>query len=288
MATLRDQLNNATLSNICKIDLMNHMEQIDMENSSLSKRSTTIEGTALPAAIFESTVSAQRKVDARYPDRGASVARYNAEKSMQAEAAQTLASSFANGTMGGTYTKSYKATYHDCPQDKNPFVESRNRAELSGRDQCFVRRYAEAATKTRILAVPKDDPASVAAQDAYKKAYLAYMGREPSPKAMEEVDRLKFSFDENGNVGVIQKPHSCFPHSHITNSNRHCEQCESQVYRPDVPAVRGARDRFPGPVPIWSSTKNLSAMVAGDVHKPGHHQSVSISKAATKTVVGPK
>lgn len=284
MTTLAQQLETARLSKECKIDLMTVAEQIELENYRLPKRGLTVSDKALPSAVKMTTAAHEMKsVHRADPD---AKQRFLHEKSFQAEVRMRTA--LASQKSATSYTKSYKATYHDAPFDKDPFRNSRDRAELSGRDECFVHRYAEALTKSSIERVPKTDVASLAGQDSYRKAFHSYLGRDPTQKEMEEAGRVHFGFDELGNVGIVQKPHSCFPHSHITICNRRPVQCPSQVYKPEAPGVRAARDRFPGPVPIWSSTKNLSAMVASDMHAPGHQNTMSIKKAAVNTIVGSK
>lgn len=288
MTTLQEQLENAKLSKECKIDLTMHTEQLELENSALPKRPVTVPEANLPSAVFAATITNQIHADGVRDSGAAAAERFRGEKSMH-EATQR--STMAASTKGGrefSFSKRCEVSYFDCPKERNPFVESRSRTALSGKDACFVRQYASALTKSTVAREPKSDEASVAAAEAYKTAFRKYTGRDPSEKELEEVDRLHFSFDENGEVGVVQKPHTCYPHSHITNSNRRCVQCSNQVYRAEVPAVRGARDRFPGSVPVWSSTKNLSTMVAGDMHQPGHLKLTSITREALDTVVGPK
>lgn len=289
MTTLQDQLQTATLTKECKVDLMTHVEQLELQSSTLPKRALTVADRGLPTAVSATTVSTQLRADSQRTNGTAAVERFQAEKSAhEATQRSVMAASTRKGNTSQSHSKTYNTSYHDCPTEHNPFVESRDRTVLSGKDECFVRQYAAALTKADVPREPKTDEASLAATEAYIKAFRKYTGREPTAKELEEVDRLNFTFDENGTIGVTQKPHSCHPHSHITSCSRRCVKCESQIYRPEVPAVRGARDRFPGPVPVWTSTKNLSTMVAGDMHEAGHQRMASTRKEAVNTVVGPK
>lgn len=96
------------------------------------------------------------------------------------------------------------------------------------------------------------------------------------------MNRLYFGFDEYGNVGVVQKPHSCYPHFHSSTQcvNHNC--CPQQVYLPSQRPVRAARDRFPGPIPLKSSTKNTNMMV-NLIDKPatGHQKVNTFAKKNT-------
>jgi hypothetical protein len=166
----------------------------------------------------------------------------------------------------------------------DPFQASRSRAELSGKDRDFVHRYAEAATQSTIERPTPSDDASVTANEAYKMAFRKYTGREPTAKELEEVTRLNFTFDANGNVGVIQKPHSCYPHTHVSATKTHTTRCANQVYKPEVPAVRAARSQFPGPIPTQSSTKRTPAVAANGTYQTYHQKPTSIKRAAMDSV----
>lgn len=285
MATLQSQLESAALSRQCKLDLLNHVEQLDLQSSLLPKAAPTVVDDHLPCAVTSFTESRRRKaVDPHYS--AAAKAQFESEKELQQQA--MLGASTTLKATNSVYSKQYKTTFRGQPKNRDPFRDSRSREQLSGKDEDFVCRYADALTHTSVERPPHTDAASVEATEAYKKAFRAYKGRDPTAKELEEVGRLYFAFDENGNVGVVQKTHSCYPHSHVTLYTQRPCQCANQVYKAEVPAVRGARDRFPGPVPQWSSTKATDTMVAGGMHVPGHHETASMKRSTMDTLVGSK
>ncbi|EPY23805.1 hypothetical protein STCU_02542 [Strigomonas culicis] len=262
MSTLQEQLETASLSEACKADLMKHIEQIELQSATLPKRNVTVADANLPDAVNRSTKENTNKTVENH--REDAVKRFETTKRIKQEAHESVASDAMNSN--SEYFKNYSSSYKNQPTTKDPFRQQRDPSALSGKDEDFVHRYAEALSGSTIEREEKSDPASVTATEAYKKAFQAYTGRQPNAKELVEASRLNYAFDEHGNVGVIQKPHASRPHTHISNCKFPTTQCNNQVYRPENPPVRGARDQYPGPVPVWSSTKNVNALVAGDMH----------------------
>lgn len=290
MATLEKQLQSSSLSPQCRADLGSHVTSVNAESRRLPTQPATQAEANLPTAtVMPTDNSTKRRLS--QPELDASKGRsgrYTTRKDGGDDAGATLASS-AGASMGGSYYKKCSTRFVcDDGTRQDPFQASRSRGELSGRDRDFVHRYAEAATQSKIdRPVPTDD-ASVAAAEAYAAAFQRYAGRAPSAKEMEEAGRLNFAFDENGNAGVVQKPHSCYPHKHISATKTHTTRCGNQVYAPEVPAVRAARSEFPGPIPTWSSTKRTPAVTTNGTYQADHQRPTSIKRAAIDSVVGPK
>ncbi|CAD2219973.1 hypothetical protein AGDE_03199 [Angomonas deanei] len=286
MATLQQQLENADLSDACKADLANHMKQLELEGTKLQKSGVTTFNSNLPEATKHDTVThSNKRIDesVKNESRSALMTKKNAQQEERTD--------LLNSVDGGDsrYAKPLNSKYHNQPNTRDPFRESRRKDQLSGKDEDFVHRYAEALTQSKIERPEKTDPATVAATEAYIAKFRACMGREPTAKELEEVNRLNFGFDESGNIGVIQKPHSSHPHYHYTNSKQCTTDCSCQAYKPEVPQVKGARDRYPGPVPVWSSTKNSSTLVGGDTYQPGqHNNNTTLKREAMNSVTGPK
>ncbi|CCW66096.1 unnamed protein product [Phytomonas sp. Hart1] len=283
MASLHEYLDFAHLSEDCKLDLINHVSQLSLQSSLLPKRNLTMADKNLPTAVFATTVTAQQKV---VPELNKTTKqRFLYQKKHKEETVDTCFKTLKNNT----YFKKYTASYLGQPNSVDPFREERSREELSGQDKDFVHRYAESMTHSKIERNRDTDDATVSAADAYREAFRRLTHREPTDKEMEEIGRLNFGLDEHGKVGVVQKPHTCYDHSHITCCNRRVEKCSKQIYAPEKPVLRAARERFPGPVPIWSSTKNSYTMVAGDTDQPGHYKPhCSSQKSELNTIVGSK
>lgn len=258
MATLENQLDNAKLSTNCKADLFNHNEQLRLQTSQLPKR---------PLTVHDSNCFGESGNVNQTP--------------------QSLAPPVFDGNP--EYFQEYTARFNNELKGSCPFRRNRTRGELTGVEYDFAMRYADKVNGTRVEREVKTDAATSSATAAYKEAFRSYMGRDPTEKELEEVNRLYFGFNERGEVGVIQKPHSCFPHHHISCCNRRPTKCPSQIYSKDVPHVRGARDRFPGSIPVWSSTKNLHTLISNEQENaPGHHKSKGITVPAENTMVTSK
>lgn len=290
MATLEKQLQSSSLSPQCKTDLRTHVTSVNAESRSLPKKPSTEADAGLPSATQMPTDNStkRRLSDVDLAASKGRSAQYVSRKQSNEELVATLSSS-AGTAPGGSYYKkcSHRFVYDDGKQ-QDPFQATRSRAELSGKDKDFVHRYAEAATHSAMERPSPTDDASVTAVEAYKTAFRQYTGREPSAKELEEVGRLNFAYDENGNVGVIQKPHSCYPHTHLSSTKTYTCRCGNQVYKPEVPAVRAARSEFPGPIPTWSSTKHSPAVATNGTYQADHQRPISIKRAAMDSVVGSK
>lgn len=289
MATLEKQLQSSSLSPQCKSDLRSHVLSVNAESQKLPKQPPTRADDNLPSATQMPTDnSTKRRLNdadlAASKERGM---RYTTRKQGNEELAASLASSGATPS-GSYYKKCSNKFVCDDGTTQDPFQASRSRGELSGKDKDFVHRYAEAATQSRIERPAPSDDAAVAATEAYKAAFRRYAGRDPSAKELEEVGRLTFAYDENGEVGVIQKPHSCYPHTHVSATKTHTTRCANQVYSPEVPAVRAARSEFPGPIPTQSSTKRTPALATNGTYQSNHQKPTSLKRAAMDSVVGSK
>lgn len=284
MATLDNQLETATLSKNCKVDLFNHIEQLQLQSAALPKKPVTLPDDDLPTAVEATTVMSEQK---RCHQDSAENSRHVYLKRKKFQDDSLLSASMVASNSGTSYFKDYKIQYHDQLKGTCPFRSQRSRGELTGEEEDFAYRYADKLTHSHERPV-RTDSATLSSTDAYKKAFRSFMNRDPNEKELEEVLRLNFGFDERGEVGVIQKPHSCFPHNHVTCCNRRPVKCHSQIYTRDVPQVRAARDRFPGPIPVWSSTKNLHAMVSSDTYTPGHHKTSGITLPPVNTMVTSK
>lgn len=290
MATLEKQLQSSSLSPQCRIDLGSHVTAVNAESCRLPKQPSTQPDPQLPSATEKPTDNSTKRRLSQ-PDWEASKgrnARYATRKEGGDDLAASLAASGAAGPEGSYYKKCSTRYVCDDGTRQDPFQASRSRGELSGKDKDFVHRYAEAATQSSIARPTSTDDASATAAETYKAAFRQYAGREPTEKEMEEVGRLNFVYDENGNAGVIQKPHSCYPHKHISLSKTHATRCGNQVYAPEVPAVRAARNEFPGPIPTWSSTKRTPAVATNGTYQADHPKPMTIKRAAVDSVVGSK
>lgn len=290
MATLEKQLQSSSLSPQCKSDLRSHVAAVNAESRRLPKQPTTEVDANLPSATqLPTDNSVKRRLDdADLEASKQRSLRYTASKQGNEELLASLSSTSRADQSGSYYKKCSNRFVCDDGERQDLFQASRSRGELSGKDKDFVHRYAEAATKSSIERPAPSDGASITAAEAYKAAFRQYTGREPSAKELEEVGRLTFAFDENGNVGVIQKPHSCYPHAHISSSKTHVTRCANQVYQPEVPAVRAARSQFPGPIPTQSSTKRSPAVATNGTYQADHPKPTSIKHAAMDSVVGSK
>lgn len=283
MTTLQDQVTTAKLSAKCKQDLLYCVNGKNAEDARLPRKAATVADADLPTATAAFTVSRRNKslpADVQTSTRQALTTQKAAQDQTMMDVAMEAA--------GESFTKKCNTTFRGEPTTEDPFRASRSRERLSGRDQDFVYRYAEAVTGEPIERDAPSTEAEIAATEAYIKAFRGYKGRDPTAKELHEVGRIAFAFDENGDIGVVQKPHTCHPHSHIASSNRRVADCPNQVYSPEMPPIRGARDRFPGPIPVWSSTKNTSTMVSNDTYVPGHIIQSSIKRDAANSLVGPK
>ncbi|CCW62468.1 unnamed protein product [Phytomonas sp. EM1] len=283
MASLQEYLGSARLSENCKLDLINHVNQLNLQSLLLPKRNLTMFDNNLPASVLATTVSTQQKAVPGLDNTAKQ--RFLHLKNEQQEVFDTCMKTLSNNT----YFKKCSTSYFGQRNCSDPFRETRSREQLSRKDEDFVYRYAEAMTHSKIQRNLKADDATVAAVEAYREAFRRLTNRDPTEKEMEEVNRLNFAFDEHGRIGVVQKPHSCYEHSHISCCNRRVPKCDNQLYSPEKHVMRAARDRFPGPIPIWSSTKNTYTMVAGDMHQSGHYKPhCSSKKSALRTIVGSK
>ncbi|KAG5477905.1 hypothetical protein LSCM4_05297 [Leishmania orientalis] len=287
MTTLEKQLQSCTLSSQCKADLLNHVEEIEANSRRLPKKMITLPDPNLPSAVMMSTDNSVKRRDAAAAG-GANMERSLRYTERKQEKDEMIASRTTSGTNpSGTYFKECSHKFMNGARScSDPFRSSRSRTVLSGKDMDFVYRYASAATGSAIERPVPADEASIAATAAYREAFREYKGRDPTAKEMEESGRLIYAFDENGSVGVLQKPHSCYPHTHISASRTYVRACANQVYPPEAPPVRAARSEFPGPIPTWSSTKRTTTMATNGTYQPGHHQPTSLKREAMDTVVG--
>ncbi|KAG5477670.1 hypothetical protein LSCM1_04963 [Leishmania martiniquensis] len=287
MTTLVEKLQSSTLSDQCKADLLNHVEEIEANSRSLPKKMATLPNANLPSAVMmptDNTVKRRGSAAASGATTERSL-RYTKRKQEKDEMIASRTTSCTNPS--GTYFKECSQKFlRGARSWSDPFRTSRSRTVLSGKDMDFVYRYASAVTGSAIERPQPKDEASVTATEAYRAAFREYKGRDPTAKEMEEADRLIYAFDENGNVGVLQKPHSCYPHTHISASKTHVRSCHNQVYPPEVPPVRAARSEFPGPIPTWSNTKRITTMATNGTYQPGHHEPTSLKREAMSTVVG--
>lgn len=285
MATLDKQLETAKLTKNCKVDLFNHIDQLQLQTSQLPKKPVTVPESDLPSAVDASTFTHDMKKQMQGARDGAKH-KYLQRKQFQQDS--LVSASMVASNSGTSYFKDYKVQYYDELKGTCPFRSNRDRSELTGVEKDFAYRYADKLTHSRIERPQEDDSATASATEAYKAAFRSYMNRDPTERELEEVVRLNFGFNERGEVGVIQKPHSCFPHHHVTCCNRRPVKCPNQIYTRDVPQVRAARDRFPGPIPVWTSTKNLHAMMGNDTYVPGHHKTQGITLPPVETMVTSK
>ncbi|KAK7195777.1 hypothetical protein NESM_000508300 [Novymonas esmeraldas] len=287
MTTLEKQLLSSTLSKQCRADLHNHVEEVEANSRRLPKKPVTLPALNLASAVTTPTDNSVK----RSAPRAATLANserallYTTRRQLKDE---TIASRIAADVgPDGTYFKDCSHKFvKGARGTSDPFRASRSRTELSGKDMDFVHRYAEAATGSAIERLQLTDEASAEAVAAYRAAFLRYRGREATAKEMEEAGRLTYVFDANGDVGVIQKPHSCYPHHHISAGKLDIRACPNQAYRQEVPPVRAARSQFPGPIPTWSSTKRTTTMATNGTYQPGHHEPRSLMREAMNTVVG--
>ncbi|ORC84612.1 uncharacterized protein TM35_000431800 [Trypanosoma theileri] len=261
MTTIYQAVETSTLKDRCRIDLLDGAAQLQRHSETLPKRELTVAAADLPQCTFETTIS--RATKTHYSQDESAMQRFLTEKEANQERTMQASSS--------TYFKKYNTVFRGALPRSEPFRETRDRNELTGREKDFVHRYAEAAVKKPLEREQVDDTPTKTAREAYKKAFREYKGRDPTEKELEEVGRLWFAYTEDGTVGVVQKPHFHGPHSHVSICNRRYAQCVNQVYKNELPPVRAARSRFPGPIPVWSSTQNTYTMVAGDTYVPGLH-----------------
>lgn len=287
MATLEKQLASSTLSKQCRVDLRNHVSEIETNSKQLSKKPVTLPDPGLPSAVTTLTDNTVKRCKP-YPTLSGESQQALTYSTRKGEKDDLLASRTTAGlNPSGTYFKDCSHQFVvGARSSKDPFHASRSRAELSGKDVDFVYRYAEAATGTALARPEPADEASVAATEAYKEAFRKYKGRDPNASELLEAGRLTFAFDENGSVGVIQKPHSCHPHKHISATKKHVTACPNQVYAQEVPPARAARSEFPGPIPTWSTTKRTTTMTTNGTYQPGYHQPTTLKRDAVNTVVG--
>ncbi|KAH9597163.1 hypothetical protein LSM04_004248 [Trypanosoma melophagium] len=261
MATIYQAVESSTLKDKCRIDLLDGAAQLQRQSETLPKKEVTVAAAYLPECTFETTIA--RAAKKRHSQDQSAMQRFLTQKEENHEKTMQASSS--------TYFKKYNTLFRGALPHSEPFRETRDRNELTGREKDFVHRYAEATMKKSLEREEPDDTPTKTAKEAYTKAFRDYKGRDPTKKELEEVGRLWFAFSEDGTVGVIQKPHFHGPHSHVSICNRRYAQCVNQVYKSELPPVRGARNRFPGPIPVWSSTQNTYTMVAGDTYVPGLH-----------------
>ncbi|GET88859.1 hypothetical protein, conserved [Leishmania tarentolae] len=287
MTTLEKQLQASTLSRQCRVDLLSHAQELERSSWGLSKKMITLPDIKLPPATTMSTDNSVKR-SVRSSVAGANKERAQEYTARKQEKEDMISSRITSDTaLSGTYFKDCSHKFVKGARGfSDPFRTSRSRTALSGRDMDFVYRYAEASTGSVIERPQPADDASVAATAAYRKAFQQYKGRLPTTEEMKEAGRLVYAFDENGCIGVIQKPHSCYPHMHISAVKKPIRACPYQVYSPEVPPVRAARSEFPGPIPTWSSTKRTTTMATNGTYQPGHHQSTSLKREAANTVVG--
>ncbi|KEG14355.1 hypothetical protein DQ04_00511180 [Trypanosoma grayi] len=271
MTTIYNAVDTSTLDERCRIDLLDGVAQLERHSATLPKKDVTLAAPDLPCCTFETTVSHSMKK--RCGQDEDAVERYYAEKKKNQERTMHVSSS--------TYFKEHNPKFDGALPSTEPFRETRDRNELTGREKDFVHRYAEAAIKNSAEREIPDDAPTRAATEAYTKAFREYKGRNPSKKELEEVGRLWFAFAEDGTVGVVQKPHHYGPHSHVSICNRRHVRCPNQVYKAELPPVRGARTRFPGPIPVWSSTQNTYTMVSGDTYVSGLHNVSKFGSASS-------
>ncbi|KAG5492998.1 hypothetical protein JKF63_01579 [Porcisia hertigi] len=288
MTTLEKQLHSSTLKKQCREDLLIHANEIEANSRRLPKKKTTFPDIDLPPAVTMSTDNSVKRRMSTIATAEVNTERslnYTARKQRKDELIASCTTSDVNPS--GTYFKDCSHKFVNGARSwLDPFQTARRRTVLSRKDMDFVYRYAEAATGSAIERPKPSDDAGVAATTAYREAFRRYKGREPTAQEMEESDRLVYAFDENGSIGIIQKPHTCYPHTHISACKTYPRACRSQVYLPEVPAVRAARTEFPGPIPTWSSTKRTTTMATNGTYRPGHHQPTSLKRDAMSTVVG--
>lgn len=274
------------LSKNCKVDLSHHIDQLQLESSRLPKKLPTKFDENLPSVVNASTrlrdIRGKSHVEARENARRKFI-KHKEDQMKGLESAGLVARN-----SGNPYFKDYKIKYYDELKGTCPFRNARTRNELTGIEEDFAHRYAESLGKCEAAHPIKEGCATACATEAYKEAFRSFMQRDPTDMELQEVNRLNFGFNELGEIGVIQKPHSCFPHSHFSCCHRRPVKCPSQVYKRDVPQVRAARDRFPSPIPVWSSTKNLSALASNDVYVPGHHKTSGITLPPVHNMVTSK
>ncbi|RNF12474.1 hypothetical protein TraAM80_00327 [Trypanosoma rangeli] len=261
MVTIVEAIDFSTLQEKCRVDLLDSVVQLTRHGKTLPKKGVTVEAPNLPSCTFAATVS--HSVKKQQSQDESTVQRYISEEEATRERELQAVST--------TYFKKYHPKFEGALPRSEPFRDARDRNELVGREKDFVHRYAEAATKSSIEREVGDDVPTQCAIEAYTKAFRAYKGRNPTKKELDEVERLWFAVKGDGTVGVIQKKHFYGPHCHVSICNRRPAHCPNQVYKAELPPVRGARSRFPGPIPVWSSTQNTYTLVAGDTHVPGLH-----------------
>ncbi|KAF8287131.1 hypothetical protein TcBrA4_0008520 [Trypanosoma cruzi] len=261
MSTICQAVDGSTLQEKCRIDLLDTVAQLTRHCETLPKKGVTVAASNLPSCTFAKTVS--HSVKKHHSQDESAVQKYIAEKEGTRE--RTLQASCQ------TYFKKHNPKFEGALPRTEPFRNTRNRNELTGRERDFVHRYAEAAAKKSLERKVNDDVTTQCATEAYQKAFRAYTGRDPNKRELEEVERMWFAVSEDGTVGVIQKPHFYGPHSHVSICNRRHVRCPNQVYNAELPPVRGARTRFPGPIPVWSSTQNTHTLVSADTYVPGLH-----------------
>lgn len=287
MVTLENQLyTSPNLSRNCKVDLIHHIDQLQLHNSRLPKKPATVFDEGLPSVVDASTRLRDIRGKSHVKAKENARRRFLRNKEKQEENLRSAA--LVASTNKTPFFKNYKIRYHNELNGSSPFQNERTRNELTGVEEDFANRYAEYGTNGEAGREAKDGQGASTAAEAYKKAFHSYMHRDPTDLEMHEASCLYFGFNELGEVGVIQKPHSCFPHSHFSCCHRRPVVCPSQVYKRDIPQVRAARDRFPGPIPIWSSTKNLSTLVSSDVYVPGHHKTRGITLPPVNNMVTSK
>ncbi|KAH8606347.1 hypothetical protein ERJ75_001529400 [Trypanosoma vivax] len=261
MATIYASVDTSTLSERCRIDLLDTVAQLRRHCETLPKRAATTAAPELPTCTFANTTSRTRKEISGHDE--AVLHDFVAEKEMSRYKTMQATTS--------TYFKDYQPRFLGNSRKSDAFRAARNRAELSGKEKDFVHRYAEAGAKQSIQREALSDAQSQMAVESYKEAFHKYRGRDPTEKELQEVGKLYFAFAEDGKVGVVQKPHFYGPHTHVSICNRRYATCPSQVFKAELPPVRHARSRFPGSIPVHSSTKNICMLTAGGMYSEGLH-----------------
>nr|CCC95089.1 conserved hypothetical protein [Trypanosoma congolense IL3000] len=270
MSNIYDVVDASTLDARCKVDLLDAVAQLGLHSQTLPKKAATIADAPLPSCTCNSTVCHSLRCEGSF--RQSSLNEYvEKRRGSHWEMAKTL---------GSTYFKSHKPKFRGAPRTTDPFRDARDRTHLSWKEKDFVHRYAEAKMKKSIPREEEESTAKKVAVDAYKEAFRKLKGRDPTGKELEEVDRLYFAYADDGRVGVVQKPHYYGPHMHVSICNRRHVCCPNQIYKAGLPPVRGARNRFPGPIPVWTSTKNIHTMASGDTYTPGLHNVSKFGEAS--------
>ncbi|CBH17436.1 hypothetical protein, conserved [Trypanosoma brucei gambiense DAL972] len=272
MSTIYNAVDASTLNDRCRTDLLDTVAQLGRHCETLPKKAVTTADAPLPSCTFNTTVSrSQKEINC---SNEAALDKYIEEKgATRWRTTQALAS---------TYFKDHKPKFHGALRTQDCFRDTRDITQLSSKEKDFVHRYAEAKMKKSIPREESDDVAKKVATEAYTEAFRKFKGRDPTEKELLEVERLYFAYADDGAVGVVQKPHFHGPHMHVSICNRKYVTCPNQVYRASLPAVRNARSRFPGPIPVWTSTKNLHAVASNDTYRPGVHNVSKFGETSSK------